>query len=202
MKHRIAIALSAAVLSTAALAGCGNNDNPGQQPPSSTTQTTTAVVEPFSTLPHIAEAERETVTRIIELGKARHADETAIVAALIAARAEQLWQLHQPGPVMRNLLGWSAHWDKRSILNDEAIKDAINNFYGGAEKPENIAKNDNPVDYAVAIQLSDHYSGREYFSDRTVPGENTASFSTEDKVRAQYTKSLPYAQAAYDQLGG
>ncbi|MCZ9634973.1 hypothetical protein [Rhodococcus sp. BH5] len=201
MKHRIAIALAATVLSTAALAGCGSNDNPEPEPTPSNSQTTTAAVEPFSTIAHIAQDERKTVARIIELGKARQADESAIVAALIAARGEQLWMFHQPGQVFRNLFGWNAQWDNRSHLDDGAINTAIDIFYEGAERPENLAKKNDVVDYAVAIQLSDHYSGREYFSDRTVKGENNSFRSTEDKVRAQYTKSLPYAQAAYAQLG-
>lgn len=202
MKHRIAIALAATVLSAVALAGCGSNDNPEPEPTPSTNQTTTAVVEPFSTIAHIAQNERAAVSRIIDKGKVIGADKPAILAALVAARSEGNWQFHHSGPARRNIFGWSQQWDSRPNVDDAAIDDAINNFYGGANKPANLEKRDDVVAYAVAVQLTDDFSGREYFTDKTAYGQVNSSFSTEDRVRVKYTESLPYAQAAYDQLGG
>lgn len=62
------------------------------------------------------------------------------------------------------------------------------------------AANGNPVDYAVAIQLSDHFGGRTYFEDREAYDDNMSYLGTEEKVRSAYAEALPYARAAFYEL--
>ncbi|GAF43749.1 hypothetical protein [Rhodococcus wratislaviensis] len=201
MNYRITTALTVMVLATAVIAGCGNNsDDDIASQPAPTSDATTQVLDPF--VDDTADgAQQETVTRIIDLGNQRKASDNAIIAALVASRAEGFWRVHHSGSGGRNLFGWSQMWDDRPALDDGAVTDAIENFYAGAESPENAAKNDDPVDYAVAIQLSDHSGGRVYFEDREAYDANLPDFRTEDTVRKTYTEALPYARAAYEQLG-
>ncbi|MDV6245347.1 hypothetical protein [Rhodococcus opacus] len=200
MNYRITTALTVMVLATAVIAGCGNNsDDDTASQPAPTSDATTQVLDPF--VDDTADGQqKETVTRIIDLGNQRKASDNAIIAALVASRAEGFWRVHHSGSGGRNLFGWSQMWDNRPALDDGAVTDAIENFYAGAESSENAAKNDNPVDYAVAIQLSDHLGGRVYFEDREAYDANLPDFRTEDTVRNTYTEALPYARAAYEQL--
>ncbi|PBC35173.1 hypothetical protein CJ179_48845 [Rhodococcus sp. ACS1] len=200
MNYRVTTALTTLILATAVIAGCGNNpdDNTVSQP-APTIDTTTQVLDPF--VDDTADGQqKETVTRIIDLGNQRKAPENTIIAALIASRAEGSWRVHHSGSGGRNLFGWSQMWDNRPALDDGAVTDAIENFYAGADSPENAAKKDDPVDYAVSIQLSDRLGGRVYFEDRTAYDANLPDFRTEDTVRNTYTEALPYARAAFDQF--
>jgi hypothetical protein len=188
------------VLATAVIAGCGSdsNDDTASQP-APTIDATTQVIDPF--VDDTADGQqKETVTRIIALGNERKAPDNAIIAALVASRAEGFWRVHHSGSGGRNLFGWSQKWDNRPALDAGAVTDAIENFYAGAESQGEAAKNGNPVDYAVAIQLSDHFGGRTYFEDRTAYNANLPDFRTQDAVRHKYAEALPYARAAFDQL--
>lgn len=200
MKYRVTTALTAMVLATAVIAGCGSNsnDDTGSQP-APTIDATTPVVDPF--VDDTADGQqKETVTRIIALGNERKAPDNAIIAALVASRAEGFWRVHHSGSAGRNLFGWSQKWDNRPALDAGAVTDAIENFYAGAESQGEAAKNGNPVDYAVAIQLSDHFGGRTYFEDREAYDDNMSYLGTEDKVRSAYAEALPYARAAFYEL--
>lgn len=202
MNYRITTALTVMVLATAVIAGCGgnNSDDDTASQPAPAIDTTTQVLDPF--VDDTADGQqKETVTRIIDLGKQRKAPDNAIIAALVASRAEGFWRVHHSGSGGRNLFGWSQMWDNRPALDDGAVTDALENFYAGAESSENAAKDDNPVDYAVAIQLSDHLGGRVYFEDREAYDDNMSYLGTEDKVRNEYAEALPYARAAFDQFG-
>lgn len=201
MNFRATSALTVMVLAAAVIAGCGSNsgDDTASQP-SPAIDATSQVLDPF--VDDTADGQqKETVTRIIDLGNERKSPDNAIIAALVASRAEGLWRVHHSGSGGRNLFGWSQMWDNRPALDDGAVADAIENFYAGAESPENAARRDDPVDYAVAIQLSDHLGGRVYFEDREAYDDNMSYLGTEDKVRNEYAGALPYARAAFDQFG-
>ena len=200
MNYRVTTALTTLILATAVIAGCGNNsDDSTASQPAFTIDATTQVLDPL--VDDTADGQqKETVTRIIDLGNQRKAPDNAIIAALVASRAEGFWRVHHSGSGGRNLFGWSQIWDNRPALDDGAVTDAIENFYAGAESPENAAENDDPVDYAVTIQLSDHLGGRVYFEDRHAYDANLPEFRTEDTVRNKYNEALPYARAAFDQF--
>lgn len=208
MKHRVAIALSAAFIAAAALAGCGNDDNPGLEPPSSTTETAPQVIDPFEGS-STADRQRVAVDRIIEIGSERGESANAIVAALTASRAEARWWIALDG-TSYDLFGWNPRFGNKPRNNPATVDAAIHNFYDLGKASGLDPEKNGPVDYAVRIQTTDvrvvDKSGdqRDYYQDRTSKDtwqDRSSRLGTEDKVRNEYTDVVPLAQAAYEQFG-
>lgn len=96
-RTRIAIGIAALLAGTAVLAGCGSEDA-GAAPtaPPSVSATSTKPMDPFEART-LGEWQRQTVSRIIEIGHSRGESEAAILAALTASRAESGWYNQNSG---------------------------------------------------------------------------------------------------------
>lgn len=208
MNKRLPTALIASILTIAALAGCSTDSDTPQAPPSAAQ--TTAPIDPFEgNSPAVVDMKRAGIDRIIEIGHARGEKENAIIAALTASRAEAGWWIALDG-TSYDLFGWNPRFGNKSRNLPATVEAITNRFYDRGRASGLDPETSGPVDYAVIIQTTDtrvvDKSGdqRDYYQDRTsVETRNDRSrlLGTEEKVRAEYTKVLPLAQAAYSQLG-
>lgn len=208
MNKRLQTALIASILTIAALAGCSTgSDTP--QAPTSAAQTTAPINLFEGNSPAVADRERAGIDRIIEIGHARGEKENAIIAALTASRAEAGWWIALDG-TSYDLFGWNPRFGNKSRNLPTTVEAITNRFYDRGHTSGLDPEISGPVDYAVIIQTTDtriiDKSGeqRDYYQDRTSKEtwrNRSHQLGTEEKVRAEYTKALPLAQAAYAQLG-
>ena len=213
IKHRPSATLGllvAVAIVASALTACGGDDSPpaaSDTTPSSVEATPT--LDPFEY--DVNNWKKDTVTRIVDIGKERNESEPAILAALTASYGEVAWWAALDG-TSEDLFGWKSPAvvvpgaGRYRAQRNEApyITGAINRFYQRGHDLN--LTTDDPVDYAIEVQTTDVRPASlgdatvTYYQDRVTERGEPNRFADENAVRTKYSEALPYAEAAFRQV--
>lgn len=213
IQHRSSATLGlfvAVAIMASALTACGEDTAPAASDAATSSIEATPELNPFEY--DVNDWKKDTVTRIIDIGKERNETDTAVLAALTASYGEVTWWAALDG-TSEDLFGWKrpavvvpGAGRYRAQRNEAPyITGAINYFYQRG-RDLNLAT-DNPVDYAIAVQTTDVRPASlgdatvTYYQDRVTERGEPNRFADESRVRTEYSEALPYAEAALRQLG-
>jgi hypothetical protein len=212
IQHRSSATLGvlvAVAIMASALTACGGDTSPASPDTATSSIETTPTLDPFEY--DVNNWKKDTVTRIIDVGRERNESETAVLAALTASYGEVTWWAAADA-TSEDLFGWKSPAviyrgeDRyRAPRYDPAyITGAINYFYQRGHDLN--LTTDNPIDYAVEVQTTDVRPASlgdktyTYYQDRVTERGEPNRFADEDAVRTKYSEALPYAEAAFRQF--
>ncbi|MDJ0005488.1 hypothetical protein QM616_22450 [Rhodococcus fascians] len=212
IQHRSSAALGlfvAVAITASALTACGGDTAPAAPDTATSSIEATPELDPFEY--DVNNWKKDTVTRIIDIGRERHESDTAVLAALTASYGEVTWWAALDG-TSEDLFGWKSPAvvvpgaGRYRAQRNEApyITGAINRFYQRGHDLN--LTTDDPVDYAVAVQTTDIRPASlgdatvTYYQDRVTERGEPNRFVDESAVRTRYTEALSYAEAAFRQI--
>lgn len=212
IKHRSSATLGllvAVAIVASALTACGENSSPAASDTTTSSVEATPTLDPFEY--DVNNWKKDTVTRIVDIGKERNENETAILAALTASYGEVTWWAALDG-TSEDLFGWKSPAvvvpgaGRYRAQRNEApyITGAINRFYQRGHDLN--LTTDNPVDYAIEVQTTDVRPANlgdatvTYYQDRVTARGEPNRFADEKAVRTKYSEALAYAEAAFRQI--
>ncbi|OZF26227.1 hypothetical protein [Rhodococcus sp. 14-2483-1-2] len=212
IQHRSSAALGlfvAVAITASALTACGEDTAPAAPDTATSSVEATPELDPFEY--DVNNWKKDTVTRIIDIGRERNESDTAVLAALTASYGEVTWWAALDG-TSEDLFGWKSPAvvvpgaGRYRAQRNEApyITGAINRFYQRGHDLN--LTTDDPVDYAIAVQTTDIRPASlgdatvTYYQDRVTQRGEPNRFADENAVRTRYAEALSYAEAAFRQI--